>query len=617
MAGIVVKIWNIKAGEGKRSSSTQIRDSISYITNEEKCNVTLSDGTVCQMGRELTYVTNDVKTLEGLYTGGIHILDVKNATNEMMRVKEFHGKLGGRIALHGIISLDEKESDETNAGKLMFLMHDLMGELFPEHQVVYAVHVNTDNLHIHFIVNTVGLQGKKIHMDKQFMRKVMEPAVNRLAVKYGFTPNSEWREEPKVDRIPFVERKIQLRALIDEGIEQSEDMESFLGWMKAHGVRVNVGKDLSLQFPDMAKRIRSYELGQLYRLDVIAERIVKKRDPFIIRHAKQQAKHLEEMPMAYYVPDVLKKFKDLNEQEKKEIIRQLRAGRNPWQERREQNWQIKRMSDDLSRTAHVYDIAQYYAPDQGIKEAKEIILQKKKQILSDKKEIRANLKRYRPITRLYEEMKQYERKAYLFEFADEEEYLPEYEKYRELYLRLREGYGKSIQDVAAYLEEQKDALSYVNAQLEELGNQYRILHHFEQSHQQITTGKATDLFSAVGHQDALKEVREYHSITTRLVYLQSVAPSDVFVQVLTTPDVVDAKATITTCVTIFDKKGKKVEEITSRDIEPREFYQKLNALKKKYDLKQVCYIASKEDGMYQKKPESEDSQKRNPLPLNK
>ena len=614
MAGIVVKIWNIKAGEGKRSSSTQIKDSISYITDEEKCNVTLSDGTICQMGRELTYVTNDVKTLEGLYTGGIHILDVENATNEMMRIKEFHGKLGGRIALHGIISLDEQESEEKNAGKLMFLMHDLMEELFSDHQAVYAVHTNTDNLHIHFIVNTVGLHGKKIHMDKQFMRKVMEPAVNRLAVKYGFTPNPEWREESKVDCVPFVERKIQLRALIDEGIEKSETLESLLCWLREHGVRVNVGKHLSLQLPDMAKRIRSYELGQLYRLDVIAERIAKKRDSFIIHHTKQHAKHLEEMPMVYHVPDVLKKFKDLNEQEKKEVIRQLRAGRNPWQEKREQNWQIKRMSDELSHTAHVYDIIQYYAPHQGIKEAKESIRQKKKQILVVKKEIRENLRSYQPITRLYEEMKKYERKAYLYEFANEEEYLPEYVKYKELYQRLREGYGKCIQDVAAFLEEQKDALSYANAQLEELGHQYRILHRFEQSHQQIRKGDVTEFFLAVGHHAALKEVKDYHSITTRLVYLQSVAPSDVFVQVLTTPDVIGGKATVTTTVTILDEKGRNVEEITSRDMETRAFYQKINELKRKYDLKQIRYLTSKEEGMDNRQKERADSQKRDSLP---
>ncbi|MBR1643446.1 MAG: relaxase/mobilization nuclease domain-containing protein, partial [Butyrivibrio sp.] len=169
--GIVAKIWNIKDGSKGRGAGAQISDSIDYITNSEKCDETLG-GSQAQIGRELTYVTNDVKTLEGLYVGCRNISDIKNATNEMMQVKEFHGKLGGRVALHGIISLDAAESDKRNAGKLMMLLNDLLEEIFPNNQAVYAVHTNTENLHIHFILNTVGLGGKKIHMDKSFMSKV-------------------------------------------------------------------------------------------------------------------------------------------------------------------------------------------------------------------------------------------------------------------------------------------------------------------------------------------------------------------------------------------------------------------------------------------------------------
>ena len=65
-----------------------------------------------------------------------------------------------------MISLDATESDSKNAGKLMLLLSDVMKDVFPDNQVVYAVHTNTENLHIHFIINTVGLNGVKIHMDK-------------------------------------------------------------------------------------------------------------------------------------------------------------------------------------------------------------------------------------------------------------------------------------------------------------------------------------------------------------------------------------------------------------------------------------------------------------------
>ena len=49
--GIVSKIWNIKEGSMGRSGGAQITDSISYITDEEKCDeqlaaVTALSGTV-------------------------------------------------------------------------------------------------------------------------------------------------------------------------------------------------------------------------------------------------------------------------------------------------------------------------------------------------------------------------------------------------------------------------------------------------------------------------------------------------------------------------------------------------------------------------------------------
>jgi hypothetical protein len=95
------------------------------------------------------------------------------------------------------------------------LVADLLDEVFPDHQAVYAIHTNTDNLHGHFIVNTVGLKGKKIHMDKSFMSKVFDPALNRLAEKYGFTPNEAWVKEKQMDK-KHQEHKKKAREDLDE-----------------------------------------------------------------------------------------------------------------------------------------------------------------------------------------------------------------------------------------------------------------------------------------------------------------------------------------------------------------------------------------------------------------
>ena len=144
--GIVVKIWNVTVNKGERSGASQLASSIQYIENPEKVAMKMEDINFSQIHNELEYVKNELKTRNGLLVGGLRISDFSNATNEMMQVKKFFGKLDGRIALHGLISLDQEESTQKSAGKLMLLLEDVMEQVFPMNQVVYAVHTNTCKL---------------------------------------------------------------------------------------------------------------------------------------------------------------------------------------------------------------------------------------------------------------------------------------------------------------------------------------------------------------------------------------------------------------------------------------------------------------------------------------
>ena len=83
--GIVAKIWNISVGSGSRTAAAQISSSIEYIENPEKVGVVLDIDNANLLTNQLTYVTNDVKTMDGLYVGGRHIVDFDNATNEMIK----------------------------------------------------------------------------------------------------------------------------------------------------------------------------------------------------------------------------------------------------------------------------------------------------------------------------------------------------------------------------------------------------------------------------------------------------------------------------------------------------------------------------------------------------
>lgn len=62
--GIVIKIWNVKASSSTRSGASQIQSSIDYIENPEKVCIRIADSSQFQMGNELTYVMNDIKTVD-------------------------------------------------------------------------------------------------------------------------------------------------------------------------------------------------------------------------------------------------------------------------------------------------------------------------------------------------------------------------------------------------------------------------------------------------------------------------------------------------------------------------------------------------------------------------
>lgn len=585
--GIVIKIWNVKASSSTRSGASQIQSSIDYIENPEKVCIRIADSSQFQMGNELTYVMNDIKTVDGLYVGARHITDIKNATEEMMQIKEFYGKLDGRVATHGVISLDVTESDPKNAGKLMLLLDELMQKVFPDNQVVYAVHTNTENLHIHFILNTVGLYGKKIHMDNDFMSKVLEPAVNELAEKYGFTPNEKWNRKKRLEDIPLPQRKMILRGLIDNAIEQTDDFAAFIAYLRADGLTVNVGKNLSLQMDGMQRAMRTGQLGKNYTIEGICQRLSTKMDPLVWKSISEEAHYISEKEMLLFTTSKMKNYSDMNQDEKKEAVRMLRLGRNPWEETRNDNWQIQRMSKQLNEIGYVYELVHYYS--RGVDNAElalSDIISRRKNLSEERKEIRENLKAYKPIISIYEEMKKYMIRAYLYDAYGRTEYIEDFKRYQELSDRLMNIYGKSVEEVADYIADQKAQLIYAKAQDTELNDQYKIIKNYLDNKKFEVDERGLSFFKAVGHSEAKREAREYGIFASDMKYITAKDVEDIIVRVVTTPDVIDGKNTVTTTVTVLTNDEKVVKEISSKYLDAKAFNDALFELSTEYDLRE-------------------------------
>ena len=596
MEGIVTKIWNIKEGSMGRGAAVQITDSISYITYSEKCDGVIAGDGLMQVGREVSYVINDLKTLQGLYVGERHISDIQNATDEMMQVKEFHNKLGGRVALHGIVSLPVGESGKENAGKLMMLVDDLLEEIFPDHQAIYAVHTNTENLHVHFVVNTVALNGRKIHMDHNFMSKVFDPYLNKLARQYGFSPNMTWEEEKEPDEIKFSDRVIRLRQAVDTAIEWSDDFDSFLHNLRSQGIKVNCGKYLSLRMEGMPRAIRSFRLGNRYSIDAIRDRLLGKREEMIRSEVGDHILTLGSPAQIYVKTTPLKKYADMDAEEKQEAIRMLKLGRNPWREQYKSNWQLQRIAEEFHRTANIYELIRTYAPDTGnVNDALRNIIRKQKEIAEEKKAVKAKLREYKPIIDLYREAEKHERRAYLYEFAGCDEYLSDYLEYKMLVDRLEKGYSKTINEVAEYVEEEESQILYAKAQAKELSSVYHTILRFAQNELSQQEAEYLSLYEAIGYTKARTAAVHQGVFESSIKYIAADGVDEGYIRVMILPDIVGGTRTVTATVSVYDGKGELIKEFSSKEANMKEFNQSISELKDDMGFYR-CHIFDRADG---------------------
>lgn len=579
-SGIVVKVWNIKGQSIAKGTKEQLADSVGYILNDEKTVVHTELNSLDQLTRECKYVENDLKTFDGAYVGGHNVTstNVALAVNEMMNVKKFFDKQDGRAALHMLISLPEEESDSVNASKLMQLCSDVLKDIFPNNQAVFAVHTNTDNLHVHVIVNSVGLNGRKIHQDSNFVSKVLQPCINKYAKWYNFTPNSKWEKKEKVSSYKYPQLKAVLRNAIDVAIENADSFDDFVQNLNEQGIDTRIGKHISLCIPGQRKAIRTHNLGSNYTRDAIIEKIITKREKFVLTDV---GNYTHSGPENIFTPTIvkMKKYKDMTDAEKKQIIRELKLGKNPWRENRNMSWQLNKIADDLNSFERVQRYVELYSDDGSIQGALDAILDAKKRVAHDKNMIAYAMRKYHPILKIYEEMKRLERKSYLYEYQNVAEYRGEFERYRELTRRLKNNYGKEIFEVADFMNECTERTLYARAQLNELSQQYRELKKY---------GLERGMF--IDDRDNFQNVIGYewkadHSVAIEMnSFYVAAINSDVVLKVTkSVGQDSDGKNYQAYSIAVIDTKGNIIDEINNHK-DKEHFYDSMKKFQKRYGL---------------------------------
>lgn len=145
-----------------------------------------------KLKRAINYITNSKKTRPELI-GGIGV-DKDNSFERMETVKRFYNKTHGREYKSFVVSFKGERFED-----VVYEAAKYISRYFSDYQVLYAVHINTENTHIHFIVNSVCVSdGHKLSQSKSDLQDFKDYVADAVSIfgldddftLYGYTEDN-------------------------------------------------------------------------------------------------------------------------------------------------------------------------------------------------------------------------------------------------------------------------------------------------------------------------------------------------------------------------------------------------------------------------------------------
>lgn len=149
------------------------------IMNEKYCNPD-------DLSNVVAYAVKEAHCQCGFYGAtGMKVGSVEEMTAAMRTVKQEFQKTGGRQLFHIVISFNDKKEGWITPEIGYRIGYEFSARFFEGYQVVFGVHDNTDNLHLHLVVNSVSYRnGLKYGIPKNG-QYVMMDEIQNLVQKYS------------------------------------------------------------------------------------------------------------------------------------------------------------------------------------------------------------------------------------------------------------------------------------------------------------------------------------------------------------------------------------------------------------------------------------------------
>ena len=257
----------------------QLKDVIDYARNPDKTTDRrfLDD----DLYQTLRYAENDSKTDRKMYVSAINC-PKQRAYESMIATKRRFGKLGGNVAYHGYQSFAEGEVTPEEAHRIgMATAKQMWGK---DYEVVVTTHLNTENIHNHFVVNSVSFRtGRKFEnhiADHNRLREISDEICRNLgksvlenATFYGGDKGAYWAKKSG----KLTHREI-LKRDVEHCLSLSRSPEDLITRLKSLGYEIRNGydgKNISVVAPGWQRAVRLSSIG--YTKDVLNERLAENR----------------------------------------------------------------------------------------------------------------------------------------------------------------------------------------------------------------------------------------------------------------------------------------------------------------------------------------------------
>ena len=244
----------------------------------------------------LRYAGNDNKTDRQLYVGGINC-SRQNAFAEMVAVQRRFGLRGKVVGYHGIQSFREGEVTPEEA---LAIGKETARRMWGDrYQVLVTVHLNTENLHCHFVVNPVSFKdGAKFQNkigDHKELRRVSDEICreHRLSV----LENSNFYGNKKaywVNKAGKKTHRDMLREDVEYCLAYAGNMDQFVSQLRGLGYEYDYRRG-SVRAPGWERAVRLRNLG--YTTESLRERF--KNNLYSSGHYHQWNTHLPYRPKRF------------------------------------------------------------------------------------------------------------------------------------------------------------------------------------------------------------------------------------------------------------------------------------------------------------------------------